>query len=353
MVSVSGGKDSTVVYNLALQVARERGRLPLKVCFLDQEAEWLATIVEIRKIMYNPEVEPVWLQIPFKLFNATSFKTHWLQCWAPGEEHIRDYDPIARTENIYGTERFGELFPAILRHEFKGKKAVFIAGVRCEESPRRAQGLTGGHTYGGVTWGKRLTDDQYTLYPIYDWTYRDVWKSIHENGWSYCAIYDKMYQYGTSIHDMRVSNLHHETAVRSLFILQEMEPENYNAIVSRIEGVDMAGKMAWDDFFCPKKLPYMFRDWKEYRDFLLEKLIDNPAWREGFKKKFAEMEDKMLWIFGEKLYQRHITSILTNDWEHVKLTNIVIPREKYDEYKRREAAKAASKKINLASQVVR
>lgn len=31
IVSMSGGKDSTVVFNLALMVAREKGRLPLKV----------------------------------------------------------------------------------------------------------------------------------------------------------------------------------------------------------------------------------------------------------------------------------------------------------------------------------
>lgn len=40
IVSMSGGKDSTVLFNLTMQVARERNRLPLKVFWLDQEAEW-------------------------------------------------------------------------------------------------------------------------------------------------------------------------------------------------------------------------------------------------------------------------------------------------------------------------
>ena len=31
MVCMSGGKDSTVLFNLTMMVARERGRLPLKV----------------------------------------------------------------------------------------------------------------------------------------------------------------------------------------------------------------------------------------------------------------------------------------------------------------------------------
>ena len=33
VVSFSGGKDSTVTLNLALKIAEEKGRLPLKVMF--------------------------------------------------------------------------------------------------------------------------------------------------------------------------------------------------------------------------------------------------------------------------------------------------------------------------------
>lgn len=42
IVGFSGGKDSTVVLELALIVAREKNRLPLDVLFIDQEAEWQA-----------------------------------------------------------------------------------------------------------------------------------------------------------------------------------------------------------------------------------------------------------------------------------------------------------------------
>lgn len=40
IVSMSGGKDSCVLFNLAMIVAKEKNRLPLKVFWLDQEAEW-------------------------------------------------------------------------------------------------------------------------------------------------------------------------------------------------------------------------------------------------------------------------------------------------------------------------
>ena len=39
IVSMSGGKDSTVLFRMALMVAQERGRLPLKVFWLDQEGQ--------------------------------------------------------------------------------------------------------------------------------------------------------------------------------------------------------------------------------------------------------------------------------------------------------------------------
>ena len=51
IVASSGGKDSTVIFNLALQVARKKKKLPLKVMFLDQEAEWQSVIDYTKEIM--------------------------------------------------------------------------------------------------------------------------------------------------------------------------------------------------------------------------------------------------------------------------------------------------------------
>lgn len=65
IVSMSGGKDSTVLFRLALMVAKERNRLPLKILWLDQEAEWQATVDYMDSIMRLPEVKPYWFQIPF------------------------------------------------------------------------------------------------------------------------------------------------------------------------------------------------------------------------------------------------------------------------------------------------
>jgi predicted phosphoadenosine phosphosulfate sulfurtransferase len=324
IVGVSGGKDSTVVFNLAMIVAREKNRLPLRCLFLDQEAEWQATIDHVTEIMESPDVEPKWYQMPLRLFNATSTTEHWLQCWDPADEAkwMRPKVPYSVKENVYGTDRFAKLFAAIVRKEYPDTPTCYIAGVRAEESPGRFMGLTESEAYGGETWGAVLDGRRrhYTMYPIYDWTYSDVWKSIHENGWSYNRLYDAMHQYGIPVTKMRVSNVHHETAVHSLFYLQEIEGGTYERLTQRIAGIDMAGKLGPSDYF-GGDLPFMFRNWREYRDFLLEKLIADEKWRLGFAKRFAK-QDEMYEGMGEEIVCRlHIASILTNDWEHIKLKN--------------------------------
>jgi predicted phosphoadenosine phosphosulfate sulfurtransferase len=340
VVGYSGGKDSTVIFHLTMEEAKRRGRLPLKVLFLDQEAEWQATIDQVRTIMYRDDVDPMWMQVPFKLFNATSTFEEWLMCWNPDEPErwMRPKEPIAFTENVYGTDRFGQLFNAVFQHHFKGQRAALIGGVRTEESPSRMVGLTWRPKYKWVTWAKRLTPDlHYTFYPIYDWSWQDVWVAIHRHGWPYNKVYDYQYAYGTTIPDMRVSNVHHETAVKALFWLQEFEPETYAKLTQRIGGIDTAGKLQ-KDFFV-RELPFMFRNWREYRDFLFVKLV--PEKNRPRMQKFFDFQDRQYDDYlGDKLYKAQVQSILTNDWECVKLKNFDNRGESVGVRKRLKAQKA-------------
>ena len=324
LCGVSGGKDSTVVFNLCLQVAREKKRLPLKVFFLDQEAEWAATIEQIKYHMEHPDVEPMWFQVPIRLFNATSSTEHWLYCWNPADKDkwIHPQQPGAYTVNRYGTDRFAKMFQAICYVEFPNTPTCYVAGVRTEESPARFLAVTTSAVHKWATWGKRLDSKRkhVTFYPIYDWSYTDVWAAINENGWRYNKLYDLMYSYGIPVSNMRVSNVHHETAVHSLFFMQEVEPETYSKLTRRISGIDMAGKLGRDDYFV-SELPFMFESWGQYRDYLLEKLVDNLKWRESLRRTF----DRHQRLYGKEMYEPmckvHVSSILTHDWEQVKLNN--------------------------------
>lgn len=326
-VGFSGGKDSCVVLNLTLEVAAERGRLPIKVMYIDQEAEWENVTSYVRTVMDDPRVDPYWFQMPIKIFNSTSFDEDWLWCWEEGKEDewIRPKQPDAIKENIFGTMRFGELFNAILKHYFKDKKTCYIAGVRAEESPSRWVGLTGNATYQDITWGKQLDGkigNHFTFYPLYDWSYTDIWKVIFENNWSYCKIYDYMYQRGVPVMEMRVSNLHHETAVKNLYYLQEIEPNTWNALVKRLKGVHSVRDINHRDMFSIKELPFMFNDWHEYRDHLIKHLVSDQH-KETYIKKFKEM-DKIYEgaLDNNQIVKTQINTIMANDFHFTKLNNM-------------------------------
>lgn len=319
LVSFSGGKDSTVILHLALEEAERRGRLPLPVFFLDQEAEWEATIDYVRSVMADPRVDARWLQVPFRLFNATSAQHPWLHCWDPKAEGqwMRPKEPGTIQRNVYGTDRFKELFKAYLAYHYPAVKVATLTGIRCEESPTRAMGMTTSPTYKGVTWGARDPDGKrhYHFAPIYDWSYTDVWKAIHAHGWRYCSIYDRMYAYGVVPSQMRVSSLHHVTALIHLTYLQELEPHTWEAMTRRLAGINTVGHLRLD-FLTPKELPSMFKTWQEYRDHLLPRLIEKPEDQAKLRKQFERLDR----AYGENemavrtlLWRTECAAIIRND----------------------------------------
>lgn len=341
VVSISGGKDSTVIANLALMVAEEKGRLPVPMLFIDQEAEWQATIDNVRELMYDPRVEPLWYQMPIRLFNSTSTTDHWLNCWDPEQQDkwIHPRDPVARTENIYGTDRFARLFRRIPAVEYEGQDCCVIGGVRGEESPARMAGLTNDPTWKWATWGhKGGAPNQVTMYPIYDWSYSDVWKAIHDNGWSYNTIYDGMYRMGVPVRQMRVSNVHHETAITCLWWVQELEGETWSRLTQRIAGIDALGKFSRDDYI-PKTLPFMFSGWREYRDFLLERMIEDEDAKAKFRAKFDQMDPWYADVIEEQMLKMQVRSIIQQDHEFVLIENWETAPHRFDLRKRKRRAR--------------
>jgi len=325
-VGYSGGKDSTVIFELAKKVALERGRR-ISVLFIDQEAEWNETIEMVRYVMSDKIVDPYWYQIPIRIENATSFKDTFLYCWEPGKKWLREKEPISIKENTYGVGWWYGIFGAIFNKDFAGKKHCCVSGVRCEESPGRHAALINGRVYKHITWGNKKAgrNNHFTFYPLYDWSYTDIWKAINDNGWKYNKMYDLQYQYGVSLKHMRISSLHHETAVDSLFYLQEVDHELYDKLVERLGGVDMAGKMGYENYFI-EKVPYMFSGWREYGEYLAKNLIKNEKWKQDIKD-FIDYHEKLFKGYPDlmdKACRVVVQSILANDYALTKLKNFKV-----------------------------
>lgn len=166
VVGFSGGKDSVVCLNLAINEAKKRGIKKVPVVFVDQEAEWSYTIEFMRQTAQRKDVEMYWFQIPIQISNSTSEESDWLQCWEDGVEWVRPKEINTIHENKLGTKNFSLIWGEILKTYF-GDNSVYISGVRCDESPTRAMALTGIATYKYVTWARKWSVErrQYTFYP--------------------------------------------------------------------------------------------------------------------------------------------------------------------------------------------
>ena len=79
-VSFSGGKDSTALFHLINEEAKKRDRKFI-LYFQDQEAEYQGTIDFVEWAMTQPNVIPLWYQVPIFMTNAASQQQLFLWAW--------------------------------------------------------------------------------------------------------------------------------------------------------------------------------------------------------------------------------------------------------------------------------
>jgi len=306
-VSISGGKDSTVLLALVLQEAEQRNR-KVKVFFLDQEAEYQATIDIIRVQLQHPLIIPQWYQVPIYMTNATSYTDYFLYAWGEGEEWMRQKDPLAihAIDEPY-PKRFYEFFPW---YEKKNPNTAFLIGLRAEEGITRFRAVTKHAGYKGLLWSTTSQTGAQRFYPIYDWTWNSLWRFIYDYNLPYNKIYDLMFWDNYSVFKMRVSNLIHERAYKCLVDLPRFEPETYDKLCNRIAGIATAARYASEKLmFNNKRLPSHYKNWKEFRDFLLEN-IPNKEHKLKFISRFEKQEK------NDRIYQAQVGQLLIYDYEN-------------------------------------
>lgn len=338
MVCNSGGKDSTVVLELALIVARERNALPLHVQWLDQETEFQSTVDYQRWIMYErtAEIDFHWYQVPFLLENASNSRDPFLKVWDPAYPGlwVRDKEPGSIHENVYGEIYFNEMLSAINSKDWDG---CMLDGIRSEESPARRLTSESRPMYKFVTWSVMDCGNndwqieskwRYRFHPIYDWRYWDIWKAIHDNKWRYNSHYDHLFQYGVPIRKMRVSNYHHDQALGSLISLQEIEPETWEKATRRLEGINTYGHIGKTQY--PTELPYMFKSWEEYLFYLIDHLVPQDADYRGknqrtiFRDQYQRLLKACPWDEPVVIQQQMVKAVIGGDPYGTQMNNYIV-----------------------------
>jgi len=241
-VSFSGGKDSTVCLNLALEEAERRNLLPLDVIFWDEEALHPETIEYVDRVSRDPRTRFRWLCLPIQHRNACSRQQPFWYPWAPEDRPLwcRPLPPGA-IDVLNGFTRKpvpelnGLLFPD------RSIREAVIVGIRAAESLRRYRAVAHRTT---DNWISQDPEAPWVslVKPVYDWTTNDVWVAPHKLGWDYNRTYDILTKLGINAHEQRVCPPYGEEPLRSLWIYAQAWPELWERMCARVAGAETASR---------------------------------------------------------------------------------------------------------------
>jgi len=298
-VSVSGGKDSSALIHLALDVARESGRLPLDILIIDMEAQYRATIEFLERLADRPEIRAHWVCLPIHLRNGVSqIQPHWL-CWDREKSEIwvrqlpRRADVIA-DESFFPFFRrgmeFEEFVPKFGEWFADGKRTACLVGIRADESLNRFRTVRNEAktTWQGLMWTTLVTPNAYNAYPIYDWRTEDVWIAHGREGWDYNRIYDLMHLAGLSVHQMRLCQPYGDDQRKGLWLFKILEPETWAKVVNRVQGANFGNRYVELTGNVLGNIRISLPDghtWKSYAHFLLATMP--PPTSAHYRKKIA------------------------------------------------------------------
>lgn len=246
-VQFSGGKDSMAAMEMTLMVAEERGKLPLRVIFFDEEAIYRDTIEYCEALMDDPRINFEWYCVPIKHRNGLSFKEPWWYPWAPEDKHkwVRDLPPWAITEipgydytdpdkRLPIKDISGALYPP------EQGTAAAVLGFRAEESQNRQRAVStkAVDNYIVQLSSKLGHGNVVNAYPVYDWKVGDIWTAASVFGWRYNAAYDKLEMAGIPRMQQRLAPPFGEQSMADTDVIAQLDPELWAKTSSRVQGAN-------------------------------------------------------------------------------------------------------------------
>lgn len=301
-VSFSGGKDSGVLLNLVLDYVREHNITHrFGVFHIDYEAQYqLTTDYVARTLDYVRELgcDVYHICLPIAAQCATSMhQSYWIP-WDTDAQELWVREMPVECINESNAPRFfkktmwdydlQERFGGWIKNQKKVKSVACLVGIRQQESLNRWRAIERADRidlHKGLKWTRKVENDVYNAYPIYDWKTEDVWIANARHAWDYNRLYDLMHYAGLSIHQMRVASPFNDSATESLHLYRTIDPDTWGKMVGRVNGVNFTGiyggttAMGWKKITKPSHFT-----WKQHLEFLLGTLPEQTA--NAYREKF-------------------------------------------------------------------
>lgn len=315
--SVSGGKDSSIMLQLAAQEARKTGK-KISVLYIDLEAQYSATIEHIYELIECTKdvVENwYWIAMPLSLRNAVSaIQPKWI-CWDKKDKKkwVRPMPKLPKKQypnvTVVNEDHYPEKWTWFRRgmefeefilwfakwfNEVHGEKTAAGIGIRSDESLNRFRTIMSStkERYKNFGWTTRVRVGSKTLncwnfYPLYDWRTEDDWTAVAKLDLKFNYIYELMYKNGLSIHEQRLCQPYGDDQRKGLDQFRYLEPETWEKVLNRVEGVNFG------NIYCRSSLLGELKSekpgnltWEQYAVFLLESLgLYAPEVRDHYYKK--------------------------------------------------------------------
>jgi predicted phosphoadenosine phosphosulfate sulfurtransferase len=247
VVAFSGGKDSTVCLQLAIEAARDTGKLPVEVFHFDEECIHPETVEYVARVNAMPEVNLRWLCLPIVHRNACSrYQPYW-HPWHPEEKHLWVRELPECAETTHPAFKWGMAIPELVPLLYPGRGLVgSIRGIRADESLRRRRVVSLRETDNWIAGPVGFTQE---CSPIYDFTTLDVWFAAKLNGWDYNRAYDVMDQHGMAPSEQRVCPPFGEEPLENLAMYAACWPELWHKMVARVPGAATASRYSRTELY--------------------------------------------------------------------------------------------------------
>ena len=272
--------------------------------------------------LYPENTTKLWFQFPFHLTNATSYAEGQLICWEEGKHKIWmrpklpdsiQHIPWDREKQTIRDRNKGFGFYDVLDNfQASRKNTAFLVGLRATESMNRFRAVSKNPGYKDCFWSTKIhrSDGSVSFYPLYDWNFHDIWKFIYDNQIRYNRLYDHQFKKGMSQQEIRCSSLIHEKAFKSLVELPEFEPKTYDKLLKRINGIQVGHLYGKDPkLLRARSLPKNYKNWREYRDFLLATYPDESK-KNIFTKRYERQLD------NDYVARQQCRQLILNDYEN-------------------------------------